>query len=167
MGIDLGDQYSRFCVLNADGEIAEQGRLGSTREAFLRRFRGRAATRIILETGTHSPWVDELLRSLGHEVFVANARKTRLISSTEYLDGDSLEVKIRSWSVDGGDPDLLARMDVPKESMGTFFGLDPTESLLAWVEGSKVNLQQLGSSISDSAPITSLEHEQALHGGFR
>ena len=97
VGIDLGDRYSRFCVLDGEGEISAEGRLPSTREGFLRRFRGRPSTRIVLETGTHSPWVDELLRSLGHEVFVANARKTRLIYSTEN-------------KTDRRDAELLARL---------------------------------------------------------
>jgi transposase len=35
--------------------------------------------RIALEVGTHSPWVSRLLKELGHEVLVANPRKTRLI----------------------------------------------------------------------------------------
>lgn len=36
-------------------------------------------TRIVLETGTHSPWVSRLLQKFGHEVIVANARQVRLI----------------------------------------------------------------------------------------
>jgi transposase len=32
-----------------------------------------------LEVGTHSPWVSRLLKSLGHEVYVANPRQLKLI----------------------------------------------------------------------------------------
>ena len=35
--------------------------------------------RIAIETGTHSPWVSRLLEECGHEMLVANSRKTRLI----------------------------------------------------------------------------------------
>ena len=27
MGIDLGDRFSRYCVLNRDGDLTEEGRI--------------------------------------------------------------------------------------------------------------------------------------------
>jgi transposase len=44
-----------------------------------KRFERAARMRIAMEVGTHSPWVSRLLKELGHEVLVANPRKTRLI----------------------------------------------------------------------------------------
>jgi transposase len=50
--------------------------------------------RIAIETGTHSPWVSRLLEECGHEVLVANARKTRLIYAnrrkTDEVDAQNL-----------------------------------------------------------------------------
>jgi transposase len=50
--------------------------------------------RIAIEAGTHSPWVSRLLEECGHEVLVANARKTRLIYSnkrkTDEIDAENL-----------------------------------------------------------------------------
>jgi transposase len=50
--------------------------------------------RIAIEAGTHSPWVSRLLEECGHEVLVANARKTRLIYSnkrkTDQIDAENL-----------------------------------------------------------------------------
>jgi transposase len=43
-------------------------------------------SRIALEIGTHSPWISRLLRELGHEVMVANARKVRLIGESRKKD---------------------------------------------------------------------------------
>src|SRR5450631_3126215 len=43
-------------------------------------FGGLEPCLIALEVGTHSPWVSRLLKSLGHEVIVANARKVGVIS---------------------------------------------------------------------------------------
>ena len=43
-------------------------------------------SRIVLEIGTHSPWVSRLLSELGHEVIVANARKVRLIGESRKKD---------------------------------------------------------------------------------
>jgi transposase len=79
-GLDLGDSYSYLCLIDTDsGEVIEEGRLRTTPEALRRRFASEPSVRIAIETGTHSPWVSRLLEECGHEVLVANARKTRLI----------------------------------------------------------------------------------------
>jgi transposase len=56
---------------------------------------GTAAAHVAIEVGTHSPWVSRLLEECGHEVLVANPRKTRLIygqrRKTDKLDA------LRSW----------------------------------------------------------------------
>ena len=39
--------------------------------------------RIALEAGTHSPWVSRLLKSYGHQVIVANARKIPTMTGSE------------------------------------------------------------------------------------
>ena len=48
-------------------------------EALASRFPG--AT-LIMETGTHSPWVSRLFEARGHRVLVANARKVCAISAS-------------------------------------------------------------------------------------
>jgi transposase len=80
-GLDLGDKYSYLCLIDTEsGEVVEEGRLRTTPEALRRRFASQEQPmRIAIETGTHSPWVSRLLEECGHEVLVANARKTRLI----------------------------------------------------------------------------------------
>jgi transposase len=45
---------------------------------------GRA--RIVIEVGTHSPWVSRLLRSFGYEVIVANPRQVKLITESSRKD---------------------------------------------------------------------------------
>lgn len=75
VGLDLGDRYSHYCLLNEEGDVVEQGRIQSTESAFRRHFQSEPAMRIALECGTHSPWVSRLLEQLGHQVIVANARR--------------------------------------------------------------------------------------------
>jgi transposase len=82
VGLDLGDSYCQICVLDARGAIVEEGRVATRPEALEHRFLG-PACRIVLEAGTHSPWVSRLLGELGHEVLVANPRKLRLIYENE------------------------------------------------------------------------------------
>jgi transposase len=95
-GLDLGDKYSYLCLIDTlSGEIIEEGRLRTTPEALKRRFASeQPSLRIAIETGTHSPWVSRLLKELGHEVLVANARKLRLIYAnkrkTDEVDAENL-----------------------------------------------------------------------------
>jgi Transposase len=83
VGIDLGDRFSRYCIVNAEGEVMEEGRIATTAAALERHFGGEARQRIAMECGTHSPWVSRLLRGMGHEVWVANTRKLRAITASE------------------------------------------------------------------------------------
>jgi transposase len=94
-GLDLGDRYSYLCLLDTDGgEVIEEGRMRTTPEALRRRFASEPPMRIAIETGTHSPWVSRILEECGHEVLVANSRKTRLIYSnrrkTDEVDAENL-----------------------------------------------------------------------------
>ncbi len=82
VGLDLGDKYSYLYALDADGEFLEEGRLRTTPDALRERFGAMEPARLAMETGTHSPWVNRLLESLGHEVLVANSRELRLISES-------------------------------------------------------------------------------------
>src|SRR5215212_4219883 len=94
-GLDLGDKYSYLCLIDTDsGKVVEEGRLRTTPEAFRRRFDSEQRMRVAIEVGTHSPWVSRVLKECGHEVLVANPRKTRLIygqgRKTDRLDAEKL-----------------------------------------------------------------------------
>ena len=84
IGIDLGDKYNRFCVLDAaEGEVQEEGRVLCGRNQMARFFTGRGPARVVLEAGTHSAWVSALAAEAGHEALVANPRKARAIYANE------------------------------------------------------------------------------------
>jgi transposase len=94
-GLDLGDRYSHLCLIDTQsGEAMEEGRLHTTPEAIRRRFASERPMRIAIEAGTHSPWVSRLLEECGHEVLVANPRRTRLIYAskrkTDQIDAENL-----------------------------------------------------------------------------
>ncbi len=94
IGLDLGDRFSTFCVLDAAGTVCATGRGRTTPEALRQQFGAEPPARIVLEVGTHSPWVSRLLAELGHEVLVANARQLRLIygsdRKTDCVDAETL-----------------------------------------------------------------------------
>ena len=79
IGLDIGDTTCQVCTLDARGEIVEEGRVRTSAKAQAHRFPSARPVRVALEVGQHSPWISRLLRHSGHEVFVANARKLRLI----------------------------------------------------------------------------------------
>lgn len=83
VGLDLGDRYSHYCLLNEESEVVEEGRMQSTESAFRRHFEGEPRLRIALECGTHSPWASRLLTTLGHQVIVANSRKIPAITASQ------------------------------------------------------------------------------------
>lgn len=82
VGADVGDKYSSLCFLDELGEVTEESRIRTTEQALHRRFEGMTSCRIVLEAGTHSPWLSRLLAGLGHEVIVANPFKVRLIAES-------------------------------------------------------------------------------------
>ena len=57
IGLDLGDRFSHYCMLNGDGDAIESGRIQTTEEALRRHFEGEPTMRFALECGTHSPWI--------------------------------------------------------------------------------------------------------------
>jgi transposase len=105
-GIDVGDEWSHAYVMDfATGEVLCDGRVPTEAEALRRLFRRWKRVRVALEVGTHSPWLQELLEGLGHEVLVANARKLRCIfASTNKQDRLDARVLARVARMD---PSLL------------------------------------------------------------
>jgi len=83
IGIDLGDKKSNYCVMNDQAEILAEGILATTAEEFNAYFSALSRSRIALEVGTHSPWINALLEDLGHEVYVANPRKMESIQKSK------------------------------------------------------------------------------------
>src|SRR5579863_4307820 len=106
IGLDLGDRNSWYCVVDEAGQIQLEQRVRTQAKALQEVFGTMPRSRIALEIGTHSPWISRLLRELGHEVIVANARKVRLIGESrkkdDRLDAQTLARLARI------DPELLS-----------------------------------------------------------
>lgn len=79
VGLDLGDRFSHFCVLDGEGAVLEEDRVRTTPEALRERFGAMGPLLVAMEVGTHSPWMSRVLTELGHEVVVANPTKLRMI----------------------------------------------------------------------------------------
>lgn len=83
IGLDLGDRSSVVYMVDEQGERVETGRVRTTPAALRRRFAGLPRARVVLEAGTHSPWVSRVVAALGHETIVANPRTVRAIYDNE------------------------------------------------------------------------------------
>ncbi|MEJ2239200.1 MAG: IS110 family transposase [Gemmatimonadales bacterium] len=94
VGLDVGDKYSWFCLLDHDGAKIEEGRVRTTPRGIGRKFEDVGRMLVVLEVGTHSPWVSRLLEGCGHEVLVANSRRLQMIygndQKTDAVDAELL-----------------------------------------------------------------------------
>jgi transposase len=74
VGVDLGDQWSHYCILGLEGETLAEGQLRTTPQDVTEFFAALNVARVVVEVGTHSAWVREVICGYGHEVLVANPR---------------------------------------------------------------------------------------------
>jgi transposase len=88
-----------------EDEILEEGVVMTSEKALRRKFEGMEPTLVAFEVGTHSRWISQLLKSLGHEVIVANARKVRLICASE-IKNDKVDARVLA-RLARADPNLL------------------------------------------------------------
>ena len=88
VGLDLGDRWSWYCVLDERGEVVFERKVSTTPRALREVFGAMPHSRVALEAGTHSPWISRLMKKLGHEVIVAQA-STAGTDSTSQCPGAS------------------------------------------------------------------------------
>jgi transposase len=88
VGLDVSDKKTTYMMLDlAHDEVIQEGKVATNEESLRVFFAGLPkVSRVVLETGSHSPWISRLAEEYGHQVVVANARKTRLIFGNDYKD---------------------------------------------------------------------------------
>lgn len=105
VGLDVGEKYIHFCELSAEGEVVEDGRFMCTADKLRERFERMDERRVVLEVGSHSRWIAEVLMELGHTVLLLDPRRLKLIAGTLYKD-DKIDAELLAmlgWKV----PDML------------------------------------------------------------
>ena len=106
IGVDLGDKRSHICVLDAEGQIVNEGTITTSPTAFRKYFVGLASALVVVEVGPHSRWTSALVAGLGHEVLVANAGRVSLIHQSDRKN-DRLDARHLA-KLARVDPSLLA-----------------------------------------------------------
>jgi transposase len=96
-GLDLSDKKVVIVELDAHGERCSQSTVPCTSKGLQRWASRYDGQRVVLEVGTHSPWVFRLLQEYSFEVVVANPRRVQLISQN-------------NSKTDAVDAELLARL---------------------------------------------------------
>lgn len=105
IGVDLGDRRSELCVVDGQARELRRARVATTERSLRRALARFPAARVVIEVGTHSPWVSRLIEALGHEALVANARRVRQIARAEDKD-DRLDAELLA-RLGQADPRLL------------------------------------------------------------
>lgn len=151
IGLDLGDKTSRYCVLDEQGEVQEEGSVATTKKALGAKFGSLRRCRIALEVGTHSPWISRLLSSWGHEVIVANARQVKLISTSSRKD-DRMDAKMLA-RLARVDPELLRPIRHRGEKAQQDLGMIRVRAALVEMRTSLVNTARgLSKSMGERLP---------------
>jgi transposase len=94
IGIDLGDKVSRYAVVDAEGEVVEEGSFRNRGESIGKHFGERPRARVALEAGAQSAWIARELARWGHEVIVVNARELKWITASDKKDDRGDAVKL-------------------------------------------------------------------------
>ncbi len=103
IGIDIGDQGSSVCLLDPiTREVIEERRIDTTREGmtdYLEEFD--QSCQVMMEATTHSPWISELVKELGHEVIVSSPHAiSRLFKHMKRTDETDAENLARIGAID-------------------------------------------------------------------
>jgi transposase len=97
IGLDLGDRSTHYTLLSVTGKVLEKGRTKTRPDRMERFLRECHPSVVVLEVGTHSPWVSRLATACGHDTVVANPRKVASIYAADHKS-------------DGRDCEQLARL---------------------------------------------------------
>jgi transposase len=70
--IDLHMRSSQIRIIDGDGQVVSDQRVMTSAERLVAVFREHGPMRILVETGTESEWVAQVLETAGHQVIVAD-----------------------------------------------------------------------------------------------
>ena len=100
VGLDIGDRYSFYCVLNEQAEVHERGKCRTTEKDLRAVFsKFPAETRVALEASTQSGWISRLLEEIGLDVLVGQPRKMpqiyKSVKKNDRVDAEKLARQAR------------------------------------------------------------------------
>lgn len=118
VALDLSDTSAEVCILDLDASSSRQEELNvstlrADMEAF---FHALPPSRVVMEAGTHSPWLSRVAEISGHEVRVVDPRRLKLITeNARKSDKVDAELLARMGRID--DVDLMRCVDHRSERL--------------------------------------------------
>ena len=101
IGIDVHSRASQICELDDKGDVIFNTSIDSKPAVFKRFFANREPCLIAMEATGSTPWIETLLRDLGHDVLVLGANEVKIIgASVKKTDANDAEVLARLLSLD-------------------------------------------------------------------
>jgi len=83
IGMDVSEKSIEICALSSKSDMSKNIKIANTPKSVNKFIDGYTGDKSFLvfaiETGTHSPWLEELISMKGCKVYVCNARKLRMI----------------------------------------------------------------------------------------
>src|ERR1700745_2071048 len=67
--------FYSLCILGLQGETLSEGQLRTSEAEVAEVFQALPSARVVMEVGTHSAWMQEIIAGEGHEGVVANPRR--------------------------------------------------------------------------------------------
>ena len=94
IGLDISDRHTHVCILDRGGEVIQRSEIRTDKRPMEEWFASQPPSRVVLEVSTHSRWIGKLGVEAGHEVFLANPRRLKLIycsvDKTDKTDSEKL-----------------------------------------------------------------------------
>jgi transposase len=79
IGIDLGDKHHIAVMIDSKGKESKALRLPNTREGLQKLLGKHPGSTVVMEAGTHSPWISRFVEQCGCKAHVGQPRKIRAI----------------------------------------------------------------------------------------
>ena len=83
VGLDLGDKNSWMTRLELNGSESLNRSIRTSPSALTKYFSKQKRLRVVIEAGSHSNWIAQLLERLGHEVIVSHRRPSAATETNE------------------------------------------------------------------------------------
>jgi transposase len=170
IGLDLGDKYTHACMLDGKtAKVLERSQIRTTPAHVVDYFSGKKMSRVILEAGTHTSWMQRVVSELGHEVIIANPRKVRMRGADNKDDRVDAEYLAR---LGRADPVLLYPLSPRSERVQIALAVVRGREQLVTTRTSLVNhVRGVVKTLGDRMPTSSTRSfhkltpaiDQALH----
>lgn len=162
-GIDIGDRKSEVRILDDNGDVIEELTVQSTLDDITKHFGPRPKMVVILEAGTHSPWMSRTLRKLGHNVLVANPRKASFIYNNNNK-GDDVDAELLA-RVGRVDPKLLFPIEHKSEEAQQYLAVIKSRDAVVRARTMLVNhARGTVKAIGERLPATATSRFHKLDG---